>query len=761
VKTALLVVLLASLAAARTELWYAQPAGKWEQALPVGNGRLGAMVYGGVRGDLLQMNESSIWSGHPYFIPKPEMRENLPRLRELLFADNYAEAEALVQRVMTIPPDPRYGAYEPLGELRLAFDLPAGEPANYRRSLDLDKAVAETTFTLGGVTYVRQVFASAPAQLLVVRLTANRPGSITLRVSLTREQDAITVPQGRDRLYLSGRCDHGGVRFSALLRAIPTGGTLSNANGELRIDAADSVTLLLAANSDYRLSRPGGQSAKQIAAAPPLERLLSDHLADYRAFFRRVSLAFAGPNRDSLPTDERLRRAAAGESDPGLASLYFQYGRYLLISSSRPGGLPANLQGIWNPLFKPPWFSDYTLNINLEMNYWLARPGNLAELEQPLFDFAERLRGPGRRAARDRFGARGVVLSTRTNIWGNTDLRGSSSLLWYDSAAWLALQFWDAYRFSGDREFLRVRAFPMLRQAAEFYFDTLVEDPRHGWLVTGPSGSPENNFIAPGGVKASVVMGPTMSIEIVRELFHACQRACELLGDHTAFRTEIGSRLARLAPIRTGSKGQILEWPEEFTEADPHHRHISHLFALCPGSQITPRGTPALAAAARRTLELRGDAGTGWSTAWKLNCWARLGDGNRAHELLQRLLGISTLPNLLDTHPPFQIDGNIGGAAGIAEMLVQSHAGELELLPALPDAWPDGTAAGLRARGGYTVDLEWRRGALLHARIHSSLGGLALIRYRGRLRRVEIASGASFDFRPVVAPLSPRASGGR
>jgi alpha-L-fucosidase 2 len=470
-------------------LWYREPARTWNEALPLGNGRLGAMVFGDPAADLLQLNESSVWSGCRHDNPRPEVRENLAAVRQLLFANKYAEAEALAEKTMTTPRDPRYGAYQPLGDLRLDFDHRSAEIAEYRRQLDLDRAVATTTFRMGEAQFTREAFCSAAGQVLAVRLTCNQPGRLAFRVRLDRPQDATSSVLSTDQILLNGRCPQEGAQFHARLKVICEGGVCRADDKALRVEHADAVTILVAAGTNYRGGDPAAVCAAQIekAARKPYADLLAAHEADYQRLFRRVTLDLGESPTATCPMNERIERLRSGQEDPSLAAIYFQFGRYLLISSSRPGGLPANLQGIWNASYTPPWFSDYTININTEMNYWPAEVCNLAECHEPLFDLVEMLRESGRRTACERFGCRGFVLSTRTNPWGCTDLRASAGLLWYDSAAWLSLHLWEHYLYSRDQEFLARHAWPVMKEAAEFYVDFLVEHPKFGGLVCGPS----------------------------------------------------------------------------------------------------------------------------------------------------------------------------------------------------------------------------------------------------------------------------------
>jgi len=727
-------------------LWYRRPAADWNEALPVGNGRLGAMVFGHPGREKLQLNEETVWAGSPVDNNNPGALDNLPLIRQALFAGDYGRASALAEKHMLGTP-PRVRSYQPLGDLLIDLDgVQAG--SGYERALDLRDGLASVVCeTPDGITVTREVFASAADDVLAVRIRAGRGARISGSIRLTRARDATTRTASDTELVLAGRIidkadplsGPGGehMRFAAAL-AVRTKGGRAKADGEaLRVDGARSVTILLAAATDYDPARldfdpgadPAGKAVGTLARARRRSygELRARHVAEHRALYDRVSLDLGGPSdAGAVPTDERLARVQAGAEDAGLAALYFQYGRYLLMGSSRrPAALPANLQGIWNRDFEAAWNSDFHTNINLQMNYWPAEVANLSETVAPLADFLGRLTVPGAVTARKTYGARGWTLHHLTDPFGRT---GVADGVWGVSpmaGPWMTFPLWDHYEFTGDTAFLRDVAYPIMKGSAEFVADFLVPSPG-GWLVTAPSHSPENAYIDPKTGRAeSLTYAATIDVEIARALFENCRRAAGLLGVDAEFAARLKELEKRLPPLRIGRFGNVQEWIEDYGEAEPGHRHMSHMLALYPLAQISPE-TPELFEAARRTIARRlehGGGQTGWSRAWIVNFYARLLEGEAAYRNLLALLRKSTLKNLFDTHPPFQIDGNFGGAAGIAEMLVQSHRGFIQVLPALPAAWADGRFRGLCARGGFELDASWRGGRIVELRVRSKAGG--------------------------------------
>ncbi|WP_372631118.1 glycoside hydrolase N-terminal domain-containing protein [Cohnella sp.] len=715
-------------------LIYRSPARQWDEALPIGNGRLGAMIFGDPRAERVQLNEDSLWHGGARDRHNPDALANLPEIRRLVLEGRLREAERLAAMALTaIPETQRH--YVPLGDLFLNFEH-AADIADYERQLDLSEAVVRISYTAGGARYGREIFASFPDGAIVIRLTADASGRISFSARMGRERfryvDRIRAEDG-NALVMTGDSG-GGVRYCGALVCRPEGGTVRTIGEHLVVSGADAVILVVTAATDFREPDPEAAAlgnARRVAAASYPE-LLASHAADYRGLFDRTRLRIGGASGPiGEETSKRLENVKAGREDPGLAALYFHFGRYLLIASSRPGSLPANLQGIWNKDMLPAWDSKFTININTQMNYWPAESCHLSECHLPLFELIERMVPNGRRTAEAMYGCRGSVAHHNTDIWADTAPQDlcMSSTYWPLGLAWLSLHLWGHYRFGQDEGFLR-QAYPIMKEASVFLLDYMVELPG-GELVTCPSVSPENEYRLPNGETGVLCYGPSMDSQIARELFEACISAGELLQSGDDVLDELRRAVGKLPRPRIGRLGQLQEWFEDYEEVEPGHRHISHLFALHPGTQIAPEETPELSAAARRTLERRlahGGGHTGWSRAWIVNFWARLRDAEEAHANLTALLAHSTLPNLLDNHPPFQIDGNFGGTAGIAEMLLQSHRETIHLLPALPKAWASGEVRGLRARGGVTVDLVWEDSRIQQAVLRPDRTGTYRIR---------------------------------
>ena len=741
-------------------LWYRRPAADWNEALPIGNGRIGAMVFGGVASERLQLNEDTIWAGGPHDAVNPKAKDALPRVRELVFAERYTEAEALAnEALMGVPV--RQMAYQTMGDLRIEWPSLPGIPTGYERELDLDRAVASTRFILDGVRHEREMLASPVDQVIAIRMRTDRRGEISCDLALTSPQRDVRVEQdGPTGLLMTARNTEmdgidGVLSLATRLEARVSGGRVAFDNGTLQVRQADEVVLLLSMATNYITigdlsADPDALTAAALAAVAGrgFDDIAEPAIAEHRRLFRRVSLDLGRTPAANRPTDERIATHAESD-DPALPALYFDYGRYLLICSSRPGSQPANLQGIWNEFIDPPWGSKYTININTEMNYWPAEVANLPECVEPLMSMVEELAVSGAQVARDMYGARGWVAHHNTNLWrGAAPVDGAQWGLWPTGGAWLCTHLWEHWNYSRKEAVLR-RIFPVLRGSAQFFLDTLVQDPRTGFMVTNPSISPENRH--PKG--AAICAGPAMDNQILRDLFAQAAATCDLLGKDPSFAAECRAMSARLPPHRIGAQGHLQEWQFDWDgdAPEPDHRHVSHLYALFPSDQIDVEDTPELAAAVRRSLDLRGDESTGWATAWRINLWARLRDAPRAHRILTFLLGPGrTYPNMLDAHPPFQIDGNFGGTRGICEMLVQCHGDEIRLLPALPSAWPTGSVRGLRLPGALGLDLAWQGGQLIEARLASAIEQDRVIVLHGRRAELSFHEGQSRTITPAL-----------
>jgi alpha-L-fucosidase 2 len=787
----ILFVLLAGTVAAQDanlKLWYNKPASAWEEALPLGNAKTGAMVFGGIVTERFQLNDNTLWSGYPDPGNNPDAPKYLPVVRQLVFAGDYDSAAAVWKRHMQGPYSARY---LPLADLWLQHQLKDTVPSSYYRDIDLNTATASVKYTIDGTTYQREALISHPDKVMVIRMTADKKNALNYILSLSSKLKYRMAPAGAGQLILTGKApkfvanrssepqqivydDVEGMNFEVRVRVVAEGGTVKQENGQLVINGANAVTIYLSEATSFNgFNKSAGKQGKNpsIEATANLNAALrksyalirASHIRDYQSLFKRVKLDL-GVKADviKLPTDERLRRFASSPDDLQLQVLYYQFGRYLMIASSRPGSRPTNLQGIWNDHVQPPWGSNYTTNINTEMNYWLAENTNLSECHQPLFDFMKELAVNGAQTAKVNYNINeGWVTHHNSDLWAKTSPPGGWDWdpramprwsCWPMAGAWFSTHLWEHYLFTGDKTFLKEQAYPLMKGAAQFLLHWLIVDPKTGYLVTNPSTSPENT-IKIAGKEYQLSMATTMDMSIIRELFTALIKTSETLNIDPVFRDRLIKAKEKLYPYHIGQYGQLQEWSNDWDDPNDKHRHLSHLFGLYPGSQVTMSMTPELAAAAKRSLQHRGDVSTGWSMAWKINWWARLQDGDHAYKILsdaftyidprearETMGGGGTYPNLFDAHPPFQIDGNFGATAGMTEMLLQSHDGRISLLPALPAEWRSGSVKGIKARGNFTIDIEWNEGDLVQSKIYAGTGGNCRLRTLQPVKVIEVKS---------------------